>query len=91
MTVTATITASMSASQNGPNSYADTFAPRLTKVLGTANGTAADQADIIYAAERSVASASNDDIDLSGVLTDAFGVTITMAEMVGPLSASTLH
>ncbi|MFO1126371.1 MAG: hypothetical protein U1E25_14580 [Methylocystis sp.] len=33
-------------------------------------------------AERTVASATNDDIDLAGVLTDALSVTITAAELI---------
>ena len=83
MTLTATFTASLKADQNGPNTFADEFSPSLSKLQRLADGTGANQADLIYAAERSVATASNDDLDLSGTLTDAFGATITMAEMVG--------
>ena len=83
MTISATLTASLKANQRGPNAFADEFDPNLSRIQALAGGVAAGQADLMYAAERSVATASNDDIDLSGSLTDAFGVTITMAEMVG--------
>lgn len=83
MALTATFTAKLSAEQTGPNTFADEFEPALSKIQRIVDGTAAGQADLIYAAERSLASASNDDLDLSGGLTDAFGATITMAEVMG--------
>lgn len=49
--------------------------------LSFASGVAAGQIDMAYVAERTVASAANDDIDLAGGLTDALGVAITMAEV----------
>lgn len=45
------------------------------------NGILADQANLAYFAERTLASASNDDLDLAGVLTDAFGATIINAKL----------
>ena len=45
-------------------------------------GVTANTFDIAYMAQRTVNSASNDDIDLAGVLTTAFGATITAAEIV---------
>jgi hypothetical protein len=48
-------------------------------------GTGAGQCDLAYAAERPVNSASNDDIDLNGVLTGALGNTISAVEIVGLL------
>jgi hypothetical protein len=59
-----------------------TWAGAMDKVVSLTNGTGANQADLAYLAERTVNSASNDDIDISGVLTDAFGSTITAAELV---------
>lgn len=53
----------------------------LESVMNLANGVAAGQADIPFFAERSVAASTNDDIDLAGVLTGAFGATITAAKM----------
>lgn len=55
----------------------------IASSVALGDGTGASEFDLLYAAERTVASASNDDIDLSGVLTDALGATITAAEIVG--------
>lgn len=59
------------------------YAPELKKQIQLEGGTAANKADIVWGDERTVSSASNDDIDLSGALADAFGDTVTAAEMVG--------
>lgn len=87
MTLAANITASLSVNQAGANAFSSGpyWAGALEFALALANGTGANQADLAYVAERTVASASNDDIDLSGVLTDALGVTITAAELVALL------
>jgi hypothetical protein len=47
------------------------------------NGTAAGQADRFFQDTRTVAASTNDDLDLAGVLTDAYGVTITFARIKG--------
>lgn len=46
-----------------------------------ANGTAANQADLIWHDQRSIAASATDSLDLAGVLTDPFGVTITFARI----------
>lgn len=51
-------------------------------MLGLGQGVTLDNYDIAYMRERTVNSATNDDIDLAGVLTDAFGATIAAAEIV---------
>jgi len=53
------------------------------------NGTAANQADLIYAAARTVADGANDDIDLAGALADIYGTTIDAAELVAFLLINT--
>lgn len=58
-------------------------APELKKQLQLSGGTIANSADIVFADERTVASATNDDLDLAGALTDAFGATVAAAEIVG--------
>jgi hypothetical protein len=58
-------------------------APQLKKQLSFGDGTTANNADIVWTDERTVSSASNDDLDLAGVLADAFGDTIAAAEIVG--------
>ncbi len=62
---------------------APVYAPVLKKELQFSGGTTANKADMIWGDERTVASATNDDLDLAGVLTDAFGDTFTAAEIVG--------
>ncbi len=51
--------------------------------LNLTNGTAANQFDLVYVAERTVSSASNDDIDVAGSLSSAIGTSIAAAEIVG--------
>lgn len=46
-------------------------------VLG--DGSGSGQANKVYLATRTLASAANDDLDLAGGLTDPFGVTLTFA------------
>jgi hypothetical protein len=84
MTVSAVLKASASVSQTrtAVAGVAPNWAAAINKTLSLSNGTGANQADIAYLAERTVASNTNDDIDLAGVLTDAFGATITAAELV---------
>lgn len=78
----AAVSIQASATQSGGNAFSDTFTPALSKALALTDGTTANKADLIYANERTVGDGADDDIDLAGVLTDAFGATITMAEMV---------
>lgn len=85
MALTATLTARLEATQTGPNDFSDSFAPVVSKVLATLDGTTANKADLIFADQRAVSTGANDDIDLAGVLTDAFGVTLTFVELVGIL------
>jgi hypothetical protein len=64
-------------------------APHWNVLIEIANnfsdGVAANQADKVYVAERTVASNTNDDIDLTGSLSDALGATITAAELAALL------
>ncbi len=86
MALIADILAKITATQTGPNDFgADKFRPQVQAALALTDGTGANQANILFADQRTVASASNDDIDLVGVLTDAFGATITAAELVAIL------
>jgi len=80
----ATLQLLFAASQASSNALgAALFNPTLNKKLDFSNGVAAGQADIVFTDERTVAGAANDDIDLAGVLSDAFGGVITAAEIVG--------
>lgn len=53
----------------------------LNKVVSYGDGTADGQADLIFHDQRTLSASSNEDIDLAGILTDAMGDTITMAEV----------
>lgn len=45
------------------------------------NGTGANQADLIFHDRRTLAASGTEDLDLAGVLTDAYGATITFARI----------
>lgn len=55
----------------------------ITQALNFGNGTTANNIDLVYVAERTVASGANDDIDVSGSLTSALGTSFVAAEIVG--------
>ena len=83
MAVTATLVAQFKATQTGANDFGGpTFTPEVSKIISLTSGTSAGMADIVWCDQRTVSSASNDDLDLSGVLTDAFGATVTAVELV---------
>lgn len=83
MPLTAKIKASLEAVQTGANDYgAPRFTPQLSAVIDLIDGTVAGAADLIFVDERTVNSASNDDLDLAGVLANALGGTLTFVEIV---------
>jgi hypothetical protein len=47
------------------------------------SGTGAGQSDVLYFAERTINASSNDDLDLTGSLTDNLGRTVTQARIKG--------
>lgn len=59
------------------------FEPVLRRIIDFVDGTGLAQADILFMDSRTVASATNDDVDLAGALSNAFGATFTAAEIVG--------
>lgn len=85
MAITAAVMmASLRATETGANDFGGpTFSPSIEQTIAFTNGTTAGLADLLWADERTVASASNDDLDLAGVLVSAFGATLTMVRMVG--------
>lgn len=84
MTLTSRLEVKFTATQTNANDLNDaTFSPQLKRILDLASGTGAAQADILWVDERTVNSATNDDLDLSGALTSAFGASIVAAEIVG--------
>lgn len=83
MALSGTIKASLRAVQTGANDFGGpNFTPSIEAQLDLLDGTTAGKADRIWVDERTVASASNDDLDLTGTLTDAFGTTLAQVELV---------
>lgn len=84
MSLTSRLEVKFTATQTNANDLNDaTFAPLLKRIIDFASGTGAAQADLLWVDERTVSSASNDDLDLAGVLTTAFGASLAAAEIVG--------
>lgn len=74
----------LTATQTGANDFGGpAFTPKMEKRISLVAGTSASQADQLFMDFRSVGDGADDDIDLAGVLTDVFGTTLTMVEMVG--------
>jgi hypothetical protein len=84
MPVTAEIRAIFSATQSVTlDAGGPAVAPiLLDKILPFASGTGANQADLVWQDTRTLAASGTEDLDLAGVLLDAFGATITAAELV---------
>jgi len=67
---------------------ADLGSPRMTidpisEILQFSSGTdTVGKANILFSDTRQLAASATEDLDLAGVLTDAFGATITAAEVV---------
>lgn len=53
----------------------------LAKAISLADGTGANQADKIFQDQRTLAASGTENLDLAGVLVDAFGATITFARI----------
>lgn len=51
------------------------------KRIDLATGTGADQADLLFHDQRTVSASSNEDLDMAGSLSDAFGNTLTFARI----------
>lgn len=51
-------------------------------------GTAVGQADLVFHDQRTLAPSATEDLDLAGVLTDAFGATLTFVKIKGLIVAA---
>src|SRR5688572_223704 len=56
--------------------------------MSLVDGTAAGQANRIFHDTRTLAASANEDLDLAGVLTDAFGTVLTFARVKGLIVAA---
>lgn len=59
-----------------------------SKTHDLANGTGANQADKIFSDTRQLAASGTENLDLAGVLTDAFGATLTFTKVKALLVAA---
>ncbi|MEE1814213.1 hypothetical protein PUR59_04155 [Streptomyces sp. SP18ES09] len=55
----------------------------LSRAVTLGSGTGAGNADKVYQARRTLAASGSEDLDLAGVLADAFGATISFAKVKG--------
>lgn len=86
MALRAELLVRLTARETGANDFGGpAFEPTLELLMQLASGTGANQADIAFFDERSINAASNDDLDLAGALSSAFGATIAAAELVAIL------
>lgn len=86
MSLTAHINARIAATQTGSNDLGTVSAVlELAFTQALASGTGANQADLIFADTRTLTASSTENLDLRGSLTDAFGSTLAMVELVAVL------
>jgi hypothetical protein len=58
-----------------------TFPLSFSRTYATSNGTGLGQADRVFTDRRTLTASSTEDLDLAGVLLDAFGAAITFARI----------
>lgn len=82
MALITSVDLAISARQDSAPDLGDNNARRALSMAYTlANGTAAGQADRLFADTRTLAASGTEDLDLAGVLTDVFGATLTFARI----------
>lgn len=78
MPVTADIQLSVTGRHTGALDLGTAVFPfALSSAVSLTNGTAAGQADRVFADTRTLAASATENLDLAGVLTDAYGATLT--------------
>jgi hypothetical protein len=82
MPLAATIKASINATQTTSVDLGTASFPlNVLQALALTDGTGANQADRMFTDTRTLAASASEDLDLSGSLTNAFGVTVTFARI----------
>ncbi|WP_328426024.1 hypothetical protein [Streptomyces sp. NBC_00443] len=61
---------------------------QLSRKMSLGSGTGAGKADRVFSDRRTLAASATEDLDLAGVLTDAFGTAITFARIKGLIVAA---
>src|SRR6478609_9177971 len=85
MAVSGSITLNVAASESKTSGVTvgnALWSGKIAHALSFGNGTTANNFDLLYVAERTVASASNDDLDVAGVLASPLGSTFHAVELV---------
>lgn len=86
MALTTSLRLALSAVHTGVADFGSPLSnPVFNAIFDTADGTGANQADIIWHDERIIASGGTDDLDVNGVLTNVFGQVVNILELVGIL------
>lgn len=81
MALTTTFSLSVKALLTGATDVAQTVSPHLLNfAVSWASGTGANQADVVWGDERTIAASGTDDLDLAGSLVGALG-TVTFAKV----------
>lgn len=57
------------------------YAPAITNTITFATGTGSGQVDLLYAATRTLALSTSEDLDLAGSLLDVFGATLIFVKV----------
>jgi len=79
----ARLLARLEVTESGSSTYGGpVFSPTMTAMIDLINGTGEGQADVVYIAERTVASGGVNTVDLNGTLKDAFGNNVVAVELV---------
>lgn len=82
MALTATVRAEITASQTNPLDLGTGTMPIAAALtLSFTDGAAANQVNQAFSDTRTLTASANEDLDLAGVLTNAFGATITFARV----------
>ncbi|MBL1100143.1 hypothetical protein [Streptomyces coffeae] len=84
MGLSSSISVSASAEQTSALDLATGSAPlTVRRAVQLASGTGAGKADRLFSDRRTLPASASEDLDLAGVLLDAFGATITFARIKG--------
>lgn len=82
MTLTSSIQVILASALVGDNDFATpTYTLNYRKTQALASGVGANQADKIFADQRTLAASANEDLDLAGVLLDPFGNVLGFAKV----------
>lgn len=84
MTLSATVSMGLRGTYGASSdlaSVASVFGEATSFAAALASGTGANQADLMFADQRTLSASATENLDLAGGLTDAFGTTLTFAKI----------